>query len=59
MKGAGKGKEGEGRDWRGVSWYEDRELGGRCLQNFGARVEIADFVPSVMWRPLKGFLVRE
>ena len=49
VKGAGKGKEGgAGEGVGGVSaWQEDRELGGRCLQSFGSRVEMSDFVPSV------------
>ena len=45
--GQGQGRWSRGGGWRGVPWQEDRELGGRCLQSFGSRVEMSDFVPSV------------
>lgn len=45
--GARRVEDGRG-GWPGRAWHEDGELGRRHMQNFGARVGISDFVPSII-----------
>ena len=43
-----QGQRRVGGGWTGDGMAEDGELGRRYMQNFGARIRIWDFVPSVI-----------